>query len=162
MNHPFFEDINFETILDEMPPEKLELTQQQLAMRKYLPSYRQANTSSSSLLKQSAFGLRNNQSHQNLSLINQARSENGAGSGKPEEHKENHDSDDSYMDAELSPTYKKDKSLDFNPNNQKETFGRASKFALAPAGMLDAHTPNFDSDRLADRTMTANFGADDY
>jgi hypothetical protein len=51
MRHKFFTGIDFETITTELPPERFILSNEQLALKKYLPKYRHANAYGSPLNK---------------------------------------------------------------------------------------------------------------
>lgn len=148
MNHQFFNGINFETVSTDMPPEKLDLTQEQQALRKYLPKNK---TMQRSFVQQGKMNSCNDLTE--LGLQTQPKSENfGLRSPKLEESKEQHDSDDSMIDrgSVNSPSYRQNKSL--TTIQEKGPFVSQTKYQEVP---VDGHTPNFH------RTLTANFGAHD-
>lgn len=152
MNHQFFNGINFETVSSEMPPEQLDLTQEQQALKKYLPKYKVMQRSFVEQPKTNSY-----MNFTQLELTTQPKSENFVfQSPKHEECKEHQYSDDSLIegDSVASPSYRQTKSL--TPTNEmvQGTFSQQLRKNQIP---VDGHTPNF----TVDRTLTANFGAHD-
>jgi hypothetical protein len=79
-------------------------------------------------------------SNSQLGLQAQSKSENGA--FKKDEGLKNHDTDDSYLDSDESPTYKKDTSLDGYAIKQTTNYTKRTKLNLSKP-IIDAQTPNF-------------------